>query len=252
MLKMIYPYRIVPIDPSTPIAWSGRPEYDTVCDANDALRGAGKINQLRAEFVLSGELTDTQWADLLIRESYEYSGFAIRGLRPDRHHQIPSYTVPLARDGWTRAGYMMARYRTPLTVPSDCPYPQDIKLGYGDGLCDPPVIRSHNLAWGFYGTWCTNYVHQYDTDEWTPLIGKVPPPSFAWARMVNRYRHAHPNLDDRSVRDLLDRPTGRHICDAVMNRLGSHGTSWQHAIDRYITNTDRPPISPPNSLPLAG
>ena len=185
MRKMIYPYRIVPIHDDTRIAWQGQAQYDTVCDANNALRAAGLINVFRADFVLSGELTDAQWTDLVVRESYEYSGFAVQKLRPGRDHLIPPYSIPFACDAWQRARYMMGRYRLPFTIPCECPYPNWVKLAYDDGRFDPAIIRSRNLAWGFFGTWCSNYVHQYDSDAWPELVGKVPPPSLAWARMVN-------------------------------------------------------------------
>ena len=252
MRKMIYPYRIVPIHDDTRIAWQGQAQYDTVCDAHDALRAAGLINVFRADFVLSGELTDAQWIDLVVRESYEYSGFGVQKLRPGRDHQIPPYSIPFAYDAWQRAGYMMGRYRLPFTVPCECPYPNWFKVGYDDGRFDPAIIRSRNLAWGFFGTWCSNYVHQYDSDAWPELVGKVPPPSLAWARMVNRFLQAHPEDDELSTRELLDNPTGRRMCEAIMVRLSKHGISWKAAIDEYAF----PPATarancrtPPHTLP---
>ena len=251
MQKMIYPWRIVPIRDDTPDTWTGKPVHDTVCDANDALRAGDLINVFRADFVLSGKLTDAQWTDLIVRESYEYAGFGVGKLRPGRDHRIPPYSIPFALDGWQRAGYMTGRYRLPFTVPSECPYPRWFKVGYDDGRFDPAIIRSRNLAWGFYGTWCTNYVHQYDSDTRPELVGRIPPPSFGWARVVNRYLQAHPQHNDQSARELLDSSTGRHMCEGVMHRLARCEDSWESAIDHYVFPPERRPSRLQATAPYA-
>ena len=245
MLKMVYPWRIVPIHADCAVAWTGPVEYDTVSDAMDAVRAADASATFTAQAVHGKDATVAQWADLVVRESYEYAAFGMARFRAGADHRIAPYPLRLAREGWRHAGLMLGRYRLDLAIHEECPEPRWMRAGYALGREARAVVRSENLDWGFYGVWSRAYVHQYDTDARAGQAGSVPPPSLAWAYIVDQALDRAPDRTGDAVRAVLDMPAGRHIAEAVEDRMCRESVPWKKAVDACVHCVAPAPRDPP-------
>ena len=210
--KMVYPYRIVPLlDAKNPPPWPGLAQYPDVSLAHDAVSDYDMWSAYRAEFALARAPDDALWTDILTREGYEH-------------------------DRWYGAGYGLARFRLPDAFPAECTTPQDresFQRGYEAGLASPPIPRSRNIAYGFYGSWQLRVAGRTDPDA-QPEFANLPPPSVAWITYVDAYRDIVPApMSDDALRDQLDSNRGRHICEGILDRM-HHGDEWPHAITQFL------------------